>query len=444
VRRKRTDPLEKTIESALQPGLFIGYRDDWEFVEDLEAVKKEINALVNGGEADRAVGLFETFIAGCYAKAEELDGSSGNFGTLVGELFCSWIRARQGAQADAEETAETFISWMENDNYGFCYSIDEDVVKAFDRRGLAAFETALRREWIECADESSEGAYRRRRAVEILKAICIKRRNAKRYAEICEEAGELAPKDCEVLAEISLRRQKPEEALSWIDQGLELEGQRRWPNRSSYRLPRMRREVLAKLGREAEALASVWAAFCECPSTYSYEELMEYVPQGDRGNWHTKALAELDGARLSARLELLVETKEWERLVAVVEQAGRAELMSLSHYTMEPAAKGLVKRHPLVAADLYLALGLRIVEAKKSKYYGASHRHLEAARDILLKEGRDGEWDDVVAEVREKHRRKSSFMPGFERLADGHRSGDEPSFLDRARRKWPKTRGRSK
>ena len=87
---------------------------------------------------------------------------------------------------------------------------------------------------------------------------------------------------------------------------------------------------------------------------------------------------------------------------------------------------------------------LRIVEAKKSKYYDAALGHFEKARDILTKQEQAGEWQNLVGEVRERHGRKSSFMPGFERLVEGYRSGDEPSFLDRARKKWgSKARGRS-
>src|SRR2546427_87313 len=53
----------------------------------------------------RAVSLYETFLAGCYEKAEELDDSSGNFGMFVVRLYRDWIKARQAASADGDETA---------------------------------------------------------------------------------------------------------------------------------------------------------------------------------------------------------------------------------------------------------------------------------------------------------------------------------------------------
>jgi hypothetical protein len=73
-----------------------------------------------GGNAERAACLYETSIAGCKMKANEIDDSDGKFGTFVGGLLCGWIQARHAAAADADKTAETLLAWMENDDYGFC------------------------------------------------------------------------------------------------------------------------------------------------------------------------------------------------------------------------------------------------------------------------------------------------------------------------------------
>jgi len=53
-----------------------------------------IAALVRSSPS-RAVTLYETFLAGCYEKAEELDDSSGSFGSFVGSLFCGWATGDQ-------------------------------------------------------------------------------------------------------------------------------------------------------------------------------------------------------------------------------------------------------------------------------------------------------------------------------------------------------------
>ena len=97
-RRRRRDPIDHAMELALRLGDFIDYGAAWSFVTGLEEVEVQIEKLLHD-EPDRAIDLYETFVAGCYEKAEEIDDSSGNFGMFVKRLFCGWIEARQAAGA---------------------------------------------------------------------------------------------------------------------------------------------------------------------------------------------------------------------------------------------------------------------------------------------------------------------------------------------------------
>ena len=252
--RKPRDELERAIQDALAPGAFIGYRHSWDFLKDVEAVRGEIVPLIRNREAPRPVALLETFLAGCYEKSEEIDDSDGNFGQFVEQLFCDWIRARQAANAEPDETVGTLLSWMDDDDYGYCHRLEEEVVDAFNKAGLAAFERAVRSRM--AGQERS--AYPYRRSVEILKAVFTKRRDAQGYADLCEAENDLAPEDCETLAELSLKRGRNEDALAWAERGLALEAKNRWPNRAAWRLPKLRRTILKRLGRTGDALAAEW------------------------------------------------------------------------------------------------------------------------------------------------------------------------------------------
>ena len=98
-RRRDVDPFEREIEIALEPGGFIADRACLSFVSGLDEVAATIANLIST-EPARAVRLYETFLAGCYEKAEELDDSSGSFGQFVKDLYCGWIQARQAAGAE--------------------------------------------------------------------------------------------------------------------------------------------------------------------------------------------------------------------------------------------------------------------------------------------------------------------------------------------------------
>lgn len=143
-RHPHADPIEHEIELALNPGAFIPDRTCFSFVSDLDEVAAKIAKLV-GSDPVRAVTLYETFLAACYVKIEELDDSSGSFGQFVDELYCGWIRARQAEGADPDETASRLLSWMDQDDYGFCHRLEMDAVKVFNKPNLAAFVKQIRR-----------------------------------------------------------------------------------------------------------------------------------------------------------------------------------------------------------------------------------------------------------------------------------------------------------
>jgi hypothetical protein len=117
-RAEYRDPMDSVMESALQPGRFIRWNEGFSFVSGLRHLESEIERLAASDPA-RAVTLYETFLAGCNLKAEEIDDSDGELGTFAGGLFRGWITARQAADADRGQTAQFLPAWMDGDEYGF-------------------------------------------------------------------------------------------------------------------------------------------------------------------------------------------------------------------------------------------------------------------------------------------------------------------------------------
>ncbi len=438
----RRDPLETTIEVALQPGLFIAYRASWDFVSSLEEVADQLEALVRT-DARRAVGLYETFLAGCYEKVEELDDSSGNFSMFVVRLCCGWIRARQAASADADETASLLLGRMENDPYGFTHTLERDAVKVMSKAGLADFERQVKARFeAKVAIEQTpdhvrrrDPAYLLRRWGEILRTIYTRQRDVRAYVALCEQT-QLSAQDCLAVATMLKTRRKWDETLAWVDRGLALEKKHPHGSMAGHDLVTLKRELLTKLGRHRDAIEDAWAAFREEPSTFSYDDLMRFVPKAERAAWHAKAMDTAERADLGSLIELWLETREVERLVRRLRTATDPEIEDLSHYRTEPAARRLAKSHPDVAAKVYRALGMRILSAKKSKYYDVALLHFENAKRCYERSDRPREWAALVADVRRAHHRKAGFMACFERLATGRSPSDAPSFLDRARTRW--------
>jgi len=440
--RGRPDALESAIETALDPGRFVSYKANFDFVRDLEQVEQQLRRLIPA-EPGRAIALYETFLAGCHEKAEEIDDSSGSFGQFVDDLYRGWIAARQAAGADADQTVARLIEWMDDDPYGFASGLDKEVAKVLDRPGLAAFVRQARTHFDATATAKPAPGdsfrrnpdYQRRRWGAVLRTLHLARKDVEAYAGLAEETG-LTAEDCHALATMLAARRKPREGLDWVERGIEIAKDARHGSVASHDLARLKRDLLTKLGRGDEALDAAWAEYCKHPSKYSYDDLMKYVAKADRAAWHDKAMEAAQGADLHSRMELLLETRETERLAELVRQTTDGALEQVSHYATEPAAKKLERAHPDVAARLWRAQGMRIVNAGKSKYYDAALSNFERAKRCYEKAGLAAEWEVTVSRVRAEHRRKTGFVAGFEDVVAGSGPSDKPSFLERAKTRW--------
>jgi tetratricopeptide (TPR) repeat protein len=437
-KRKRTDNLEQAIETALAPGRFISYNAAWSFVDDVQEVANDIVKLVPK-EPEPAARLFEIFIAACLEKAEEIDDSGGSFGMLVDDLFRGWIQARQAAGADREETAKSLLAWMKDDPYGFCHDLDREAVKALDKKGLDAFVCRIRSEFESetARKEKNErpSGYARRKWGGVLKTLLAARRDVDSFIKLCE-LTELGAEECKTIAVMYKRRRRPEQALSWVERGLELARSDSRRSFGEHELREMKRALQAKLGRQGDALESAWAEFQAYPSLFTYKEVMRYVPAKEKKAWHKKAMVASEKGDLSSQIELWVEKKEIDRVVSRLSRATDEELEDLSHFRTEPLARKLERSHPGIAARIYRALCMRIVNAGKSKYYDAALGNIERARKCYAKAGIEADWEAVVADIRERHFRKKRFMAGFEEIAAGAPKRTEPPFLKRAKARW--------
>ncbi len=442
-RGRRRDVIDRTMEHALKLGDFIDYNESWSFITELEEVAEQIEQLLSE-DAERAMALYETFIAGCYEKAEEIDDSSGNLGMFVETLFCGWIVAHQAARDDGEKTAERLLDWMDKDDYGFCYQLEREAVEVLNSNGLTHFASQVQKRF-DAASQSSkppnedgrwqqDSSYHQRYWGEVLKTIYAAQSNVDAYVALCRKT-ELLPVDCELIAMMLQTRRKPKQALEWVERGLDLEKRNTGGRGASYKLDEMKRKLQVKLGDSDAALASAWAEFGTLPSRLTYEQLMKYVPKVERAKWHDKAMKTSDQADLNFVIELWLATKEIDRLASRLQRSTHEELESLSHYTTEPAAKKLERLHPDVAAKVYRALGTRILNSKKSKYYDPALSHFEQARCCYKKAGDELAWQTLVEDILQTHRRKSAFMPGFVSLVKGERRNAKSSFAERTKRR---------
>ncbi|NQT58649.1 MAG: hypothetical protein HQ557_06665 [Bacteroidetes bacterium] len=445
IKQHLIDSMASEIEDALDLGSYISYQQVWDYVDNLNDVKERIDDMVMEATARQCVSLYVMFLSGCYEKADEIDDSGGNLGMFFEELFCSWIKARQKAGYADKETVHNILQWMENDSYGFCYNIEKKLVEALNRQGLSVFEATILARFDEALESIDPDSVKRiydypydvRQNADILRIIYSTKKDIDSYLGLCDKVG-TTPKDCENIANIYKGRRCFRDALLWVDKGLELEKKDSWPNYASRGLSSVKRDLLNMAGEKKEAFESAWSEFQSQPSEYTYDEMMKYVLKKDRNHWHKMAIEEIGKTSLPIIIELCTKTQEWKILAESIKAARHEEIEYISHYDTEKAAQGLSQEYPVEAAKIFRALGLRIVKAKKSKYYGIANEHLLKAKKLYVENNCQKEWSSLVENIRRDHYRKYSFIGDFEKIVSGEYPEYLESFEERTKKRWAK------
>jgi len=443
-RRCKKDEWIAAIEDALDPGAFVSYNQAWRFVEGLEHVKDRLDTLA-GDDPERAIEPYELFLSGCYDKADEIDDSGGGLGDFFQGLFLSWVKARQRAKCDTEQTVKQILAWIENDDYGFTYQIEQQVaavlLKTEYRLFVQHFEEQFNKTYHQLENKELLPIFKYpwefRKPAMALREIYVAKKDNKSYIKLLGRYS-CSPTDCENMAKMCQAKRRYAESLKWVQKGLSLEKKGNWANEKAWELKGMKQKLLHKVGRTRDALQAAWEEFRKHPSDYSYEDLMQYVPRAERTTWHAKAMNTAAKGDFYGFMELCVKTKEWEQLAMRVASENHQKLEALSHFVMEGAAKGLERRFKPEAAKVCRALGMRIVNRGKSKYYAYALDHLRKAKQCYEKSGLQKEWDSLVATIRKNHSRKSSFIGEFERIASGQARPAIQSFATKSKKRWNK------
>jgi hypothetical protein len=316
------------------------------------------------------------------------------------------------------------LTWMANDQCGFWSHVEDDIASALDEAGRAACADHIER----LLDTGTDSAFTRRHLDKLLRAVYVAQRDADAYIAMAERSG-LSAKDCLAMATILAAKDDPAAALTWTERGLGIE--------ASYDLRAKHRELLTALGRRDEAIQNEWSHFAQVPTIYSYQTLIELVPESARAIWLDKAIeaAVQSDASLSVLLPLLVDTREVRHLARAIDRCANDHLSHAGYRAVE-AAEAFDESYPEQAARLWRALGPGIVNTGKSKQYATAVEYFGRAKRCFTAAGLPDCWDQLVDQVRTNHHRKTGFIREFEKVAAGMTPEPEPTFLEKARTRW--------
>ena len=420
------DETRDMIEGAVGLGRFIRHYEESDYIGGLEDVREYLR----GMSTDKrfhfvAAELYEYFIASCYEKIEEVETET-EFHSFVESLFADWIHVRQLSGCNAEDTLRLLSNWEQDDSYCLCISPGE-AAKAMDRASrkiykkhlYEKFEQSFVKEPQKDSVDFAQLSWNTRKSASALKDVYCVTKDANAYSKLCEKL-ETSPRDCENIANIFKEKRNYDAALQWIEKGITQGQQRDWRNQYSYALEGMKIEVLAKVGRKQESMRLMWQRFQDNPCDIYYNELMKYVPSGQKAHWRNKAIKAACGSTLDdGILRLLSDLNEFEKLAQLIVKSDETTMENLFYYDALNVAEKLEEKHKKAAAKLYLALTMNIVKAGRSKAYKYALKYCEKLKILYEETKQQRHWEKLLDYLQGQHSRKYSLMDGLEKVIEG-------------------------
>lgn len=409
---ERVSKIEGDVRRQLSHGIFVPWNEVSGFVAELEPAVREIQSLENQGYPSEATQLYEFFVEQCRRKYGEVHDEVEFHWFIQGLVWSREICRSKVEEADAvaRHVAEVF-----EDDF---LLLDAAKLDRMSDTILDALERLIA-DRLRQLNESDEGeltwspqsrSEARRRYPEVLKEISRIRADSDAFADLLEQLGPTVD-DCQTVAEIKAEEGELEAALEWTQRGIRLDAS---SGRSSFardKLDHLRLQLLQDLERCEEAVEEAWKSFRRSSNASQYKTLLDVVPVEERDSWRERALdTMLAGGMSWAYLRICSDEGDVDRLASFVAEHSREKLQQINHKVAEPVAKALEDEQPALAAKVYAAQGLRIVDAGKSKYYDEAVDYFSGARRLWMAVGNEEAWEQFIERVDDEHSRKYKLM----------------------------------
>jgi uncharacterized Zn finger protein len=397
---------------------FVPYTEVAAYARGLDEVVDEVEGLLGRGHAEAVVELAEHGLRTVEDALDTVDDSDGHVGSLLDRLRALHLDACRRARPDPLALADRLVAWELEGAWETFLGAAEHYAEVLGEAGLARYRVRLEPHWARLpalgpGDERRHDTRRFR--------VTTARESLARASGALDDLLEVMAHDLSSgwrfvrLAEACRAAGRHEQAVAWLTRGLEA-----FPDRPDRRLRALLIELHAEAGRHDEAARVAWEAFCAAPARDTYAQLRRCARAA--GTWAQRRPDALGVLRADAerrRERARRSAFAWERVpagTALVEVLledeepdaawEAAEGLGCDEGSWLALARTARVGHEAQAAVVLRRLAEAAVERKDRRSYADAVGRLRELRGLM--DGR--ELAAYVAELRERHRRKRSFL----------------------------------
>lgn len=415
------------IDNAVHAGDFVDYRSMHGYAQGIEEVIETVTELLKEGHAAEVIELTEHALAAVEEAIQSVDDSDGHMGGIFERLQEIHHAACEQAKPDPEVLAERLFAWGLRTDWDTFYGAAARYADVLGEKGLAMYRQLAETEWacvpvLKPGRDDSEGYGKRFRITHIMETLA--RQSGDTEALVAIKSRDLSHAYAYLrIAEIYKQARQHDQALEWAERGV-----RAFPQRTDSRLREFLADEYHRRKRYDEAMALIWAEFCEAPDLDRYQKLKAHADRIDQWtDWRQRALALTRETIAKAKRETrrpagahqwawapradhstLVRIFLWEKDIETAWREAQDGGCSPGLW-MELAAQR-EKDHPEDAVPIYQAQIEPTLARKNNDAYQEAIGLLRKVNKLMTRLGRRDEFVSYLATIRAAHKPKRNFM----------------------------------
>jgi uncharacterized Zn finger protein len=415
------DAYRQAIDDVITVHDFVGYREIYEYAQNVSEVIGSIRKLLDAGHANEVIALCERALEAFEDAWGRVDDSDGSMGWNRDELVEIHHDACRQAHPDPVALAKRLFHWELHSEWETFLGAAADYEDVLGPAGLAAYCDLAEETWARVpartAADARDFSTFRWRITHIMETLAHATGDVDEV--IAVKSRDLSsPYDYVQIAQVLREAGRHDEALDWAERGLAEFGEK-----TDQRLREFIADEYHRRGRHDDAMALAWAMFSERPGLGTYDRLYHHATLAGRWDeWRKQALVVLQADAAAAKGDpthrsrwakpadhsTLVEVFLWEDDVEAAWAEAQAGGCSDGLWMRLAAAREA--DHPADVLPIYQNHVERTIQVKKNDAYAEAVEWMHKIQDLLDRLGRRHEFPAYAAEVRARHKPKRNLI----------------------------------
>jgi uncharacterized Zn finger protein len=421
--------LKKGLDNAVLIDDFVDYHEAYDYFLRTEKAIEILSRLLDNGHAAQVIDLSEHALSNLEQALNSMDDSSGYMQDIVSELMDLHRSACRKTRPDRKALARRLFEYELNSDHDLFSGAAESYGDILDKEGLAEYRRLAEKAWtavkpLDPGDKTLFDAYRyrlrgimetlARREGDIDVLADIKKRDLTRPACFLE------------IAQLYLDGGRDDEAIAWAERGV-----RAFEKDPDMRLIDFLAEAYHRKGLSDKAMELIWASFARSPGIDRYHSLRGNAKRARQWPyWRDQAIAVIRGT-LAQKKESMNRSKGPMRLYNRLDHSllvqifleeddveaawGEAKAGGCSEALWMQLAIRREKAHPEDSLSIYQQQIEPVINRKNNDAYHEAMKLLSKIRDLMVRLGREHEFESYLHALNSEHNRKRNFMKLLEK-----------------------------